>query len=387
MESERLTYLLKRYTQQALTAGERMELKDLLDSVNAAELPDELIEALSKEMDPYYSLNQSDEEIDNMLRPVFSMDKGVTVRRIHRVHFMRKWGWAAAIILLLGSAVFLYTINKKSEQPIVETTLPSDILPGTNKAVLTLADGRTIALDSTVSGNIAEQGNSAIVKTAIGEIVYNAQGAAENEVMMNTMATPRGGQYQLQLSDGTKIWLNAASSVTYPAVFVGRERKIKITGEAYLEVAKDKTKPFIVDIDGKSSVEVLGTSFNISSYPEEPIKTTLVEGSIKMNNKMLQPGEQAIVSESKLEINREVDISQVLAWKNGYFSFQDASLQQIAGQLERWYDIEVEFETGAPNITLRGKMDRGVRLSGVMQLLDDFGVKTKLENRTLIITK
>lgn len=311
-----------------------------------------------------------------------------------RVHVMRRWGWAAAMVLSFGIGAYLYTANKKNEQTLVSSQpLPADVLPGGDKAVLTLADGSTIILDSAANGNLAQQGNAAIVKLANGQIAYHVKGLAGNDVMMNTMATPKGGQYQLTLPDGSKVWLNAASSIQFPAAFAGSERKVNITGEVYFEVAKNKEKPFVVNIDGKSTVQVLGTSFNINSYSNEPtINTTLIDGKIRVTNthgqhqtKTLEPGEQA-------QINTTMNITtantqQVLAWKNGFFSFDNLGIREMARQLERWYDIDVVFTGNVSNMVMKGEMDRAIMLSDVIEFLKNYGLTAELNNKTLMISQ
>ncbi len=260
------------------------------------------------------------------------------------------------------------------------------ILPGGDRAILTLADGSQIVLDSAVNGMLAEQGNAQVVKLSSGQIAYNLQGNAHSE-MLNTMSTPKGGQYQLTLPDGSRVWLNAASSITFPAAFVGKQRKVKITGEAYLEVTKNKDKPFMVDIDGQASVEVLGTSFNVNAYrDDESIKSTLVTGSIKVstgnNYAVLKPG-QAFMNGQVTS----TDIARDIAWKNGIFDFTGKSFQSVMKEFERWYDIQVQYKGAIPAFKLKGEMDRGVQLENLMQFLQQYGLDIQLEGRNLIIAE
>lgn len=312
--------------------------------------------------------------------------------------------YAAAVILIFGAVTYLLTLNKKTDQPVVDSykSLQPDVGPGTNKAILTLADGRTFNLDSATNGELAKQGNVTIIKLSNGQIVHDLSGEngklTGGTAMLNTMTTPRGGQYQLVLPDGTKVWLNAASSISYPPIFAGRERKVKITGEVYLEVSKDKKRPFIVDVDDRASIEVLGTSFNVNSYENEAmLKTTLLEGSVKVsaNQKtaVLKPGQQAqmtsranINSDQSLKVADNVDLEQVMAWKNGFFSVDNANLKQVARQLERWYDIEVKFEGKISEKNFEGALGRDVRLSTVLKWFSDLGINNKLEGRTLTLS-
>jgi ferric-dicitrate binding protein FerR (iron transport regulator) len=282
-----------------------------------------------------------------------------------------------------------------------KTIATPDILPGSNKALLTLSDGTTITLDSAASGAIAQQGSSSIIKTPAGEIVYNAKGLPGGEVMMNTMSTPRGGQYRLTLPDGTTVWLNAASSITFPAAFTGNDRKVKVTGEVYMEVVKNDKMPFRVDVDGRTAVEVLGTSFNINSYTDEgAIVTTLIEGKVRVlpgniavsasaerQSATLRPGQQAFQPNNTTTVNisNNANMEQVLAWKNGIFSFTGKSFPSAMKDIERWYDIQVSYEGAIPTIKLKGEMDRGVQLTDLIRFLQGFGLQVALKGRTLVV--
>lgn len=326
---------------------------------------------------------------------------GVQAPQVHsvtqgKVRSMR-FGWlryAAVIIVFLGAGALLWSKFNKQEAGLAVVTPREHEMPSAGyKATLTLGDGSVITLDSSFSGTIAQQGNAAVVQTTGGEIRYQSNGLVSGAVMMNTMSTPRGGQYRLTLPDGTKIWLNAASSVSYPAAFGAGARNIKVSGEVYVEVAPDKLKPFFVNVDEGGSIEVLGTEFNINAYKDYgTIKTTLVSGKIKVaadkGGVLLAPGQQAIqdIEEGDaVRIADRVDLSQVLAWKNGVFDFTGASFQTLMKEVERWYDVNVIYERTIPSITFKGKMDRAVSLSGVIRFLNDYGVQTQLNGRTLII--
>lgn len=292
----------------------------------------------------------------------------------------RRWWYAAAAVLLLGGFLtYRFAFKQPDKAPIVKTTPEkNDVAPGGNKATLTLADGSTIILDNAANGNLAEQGNSKIVKLNNGQLAYNALNEKPTEIVYNTISTPRGGQYQLTLADGSKVWLNAASSIRFPASFTGNERKVELTGEGYFEVAKNAAMPFKVDVSGKGEVEVLGTHFNINSYSNEPaINTTLIEGSIKVagltsgNTVLLIPGQQAKLSTTgELSINRNPDIESVLAWKNEKFVFQNADLKSIMRQLERWYDISVSYEGNGYTDEYVGIISRNVNISQILKMLE-----------------
>lgn len=302
--------------------------------------------------------------------------------------------YAAAILLIAGSVAVFKLLQQKgpatavSQQPTV-----SDILPGSDRAVLVLADGSKIVLDSAANGQLAEQGGARVLKQSNGQIVYDLQASADVAVMWNTISTPRGGQYRVQLPDGTAVWLNSASSITYPTIFNGNERRIKVTGEVYLEVLPNTEQPFFVDINGKSSVQVLGTRFNINSYAdEEAIKITLIGGKVKVNQQVvLNPGQQAIqalnAASDKIVVKSSVDVEQVLAWKNGLFNFKGADFKSVLRQLEKWYDIKIDFSGKYDDMTMDGKMDRNVHLDDVIRFFNSYGFETKLENRTLIVIR
>lgn len=390
--------LLDKYLTQTITAEEQQTFFALVQSKKyAPELEAVVAEALG---DAAFDVAE-----DPVLREILFERIGKQRENpVRRIPLYRRWGWAAAVLLLIGGSIYFYSTTKNNEKTIIvqDQKNKKEVLPGTNKAQLTLSDGTIITLDTAANGAIAQQGNAAVIKRANGEIQYDVKGVAENKVMLNTMTTPKGGQYQLTLPDGSKIWLNAASSITYPVVFVGNERKIKVSGEVYLEVAKDKRRPFLVDVDGKSTVQVLGTSFNINAYANEGnIKTTLVEGSVRVIDLVkaarsrryvqgvtLRPGQQAVIANNAEDIRiQPANIDRVLAWKNGFINFESGSFQEIMRQIERWYDIDVKIEGTLPPVSIEGRMDRGVHLSDLMGVLNNFGIRTRLEGRTLILSE
>jgi ferric-dicitrate binding protein FerR (iron transport regulator) len=329
-----------------------------------------------------------------MIKTKRAEDSGI-ITPVHRVHFLRTaWSrYAAAVLLVIAATVVTFWLNNhtKKSNPLATKTINQQILPGTNKATLILADGTTIALDTRANGAIARQGNVKIIKPSGGQIVYTLTGQRQSEVMMNTISTPRGGQYQLTLPDGTKAWLNAESSITYPAVFTGAERRVDIQGEVYLEIAPNSKQPFKATTSG-TEIQVLGTSFNVNAYTnEKSVKTTLVEGSVKLitseGSLLLKPGQQGETISGNIKLIKDASISEALAWKNGFFNLQNADLQTVMRQLERWYDIEVKYEGPIPVVTFKGEMDRGMSLSSIRQSFSDLGIATRLEGRTLIVTR
>lgn len=348
------------------------------------------------------------QRITGNVNPVADRVPARPLVRIGRKSFLR---YAAAILIVVGLGAVAIVYQRYNQQKkngtLAAHPAAGDIAPGGERATLTLSDGTVIALDSMANGTIAQQGNAAVVKSSNGQLAYNTKGLPAAGRMLNKMATPKGGQYRLTLPDGTKVWLNAASSITYPVAFVGDKRDVKTSGEVYFEVARDKEKPFIVDAGGRTAIEVLGTNFNVNGYADDgSIKTTLLEGSVKVTGNtfvVLKPGQQAVVedpdqaqvaqakaaqakvADQKTILVRTVNTDQVMAWKNGFFNLQDARFEEVMKQLERWYDIEVKYEGKAPSIGFQGKMDRGVHLSGVLRLLSELGVQCRLEGRTLIV--
>lgn len=311
------------------------------------------------------------------------------LRRIHR-------GWAAAAVLLLLTGSFLAVLYRPKKEMVAVDRRPlqRDAEPGRTRAVLTLADGSRITLDSAKTGQLAMQGTTKVTNHH-GAVTYSANGTTG--LLYNTLTTARGEQSPpLTLSDGTRVWLNAASSIRYPVAFYGDARQVEITGEAYFEVAKDHAKPFYVKLPGME-VQVLGTSFDINAYQDEPgMRTTLLEGSVKVTaaataqhgprDMLLQPGQQVQVGDG-MHLVKEADVDQVMAWKNGLFNFNHTDLQSVLRQLARWYNIDVQFEGSPSPRTFHGKITRDLRLSQVIGLLHEVEVKFRIEDGKLIVTQ
>ncbi len=310
--------------------------------------------------------------------------------------FRKKWlRYAAAVVFILGLGLCFFLTNRPHNEnvltPIAHTNSSEDIQPGKEGAVLTLVDGSKLVLDSLGNGLITTQ-NGTKVMLRNGALVYNADQSSPIAAGYNTMTTPKGRQFQLVLPDGSKVWLNAASSIRYPIIFTGNERKVEITGEAYFEVVKNTSLPFRVKMNEGREIEVLGTHFNVNSYDnEESINTTLLEGSVRVNNKnsriVLKPGQQARVGATeKINVLDDVDVDRVMAWKNGIFDFQDASLEEVMRQLERWYDIEIVYEKNIPRLEFFGKMGRDLTLSAVLRGLEKSNVQFRMESgRKLVV--
>lgn len=303
---------------------------------------------------------------------------------------------SVAIVALVSLfAWFQYrTVGERTEQRLVQVKEfeKNDVAPGTNKAILTLDDGSEVVLDNSENGTLSKQGSTTIVKPSNGQLLYETAQASNAKPMYNTVKTPKGGQYQVVLSDGTKVWLNAASSLRFPLVFVGNERKVEMTGEVYFEVAKNPKKPFKVIAD-KQEVLVLGTHFNVMAYPNEKfIKTTLLEGSVKITkdnrSMVLEPNQQAKVGfdNGVFRAVNDADIAEELAWKDGYFQFNNTSLETIMRQLERWYDVDVQYIGKIPDEHFTGRLPRNTNLSNVLKILSMSQIQFKIEGKNIIIT-
>ena len=327
-------------------------------------------------------------------------------RPVHRVHFSRRWGWAAAVILLLGTGAVLWTRSTKKGTPsTTDVARNTHIAPGKKGAILTLADGSQVVLDSVGNGLVATQNGARVVLKG-GGLSYDPTGAdAKTEVMYNIITTPKGRQFQVTLPDGTRVWLNAGSSLRYTTVFTGQERRVLVTGEAYFEVARNTQAPFKVSVNGKAEIEVLGTHFNVNAYDNESaIHTTLLQGSIRVATVadkaaqapafvVLKPGQQARIqdqavgsaSPSVIKVINHADTNKVMAWKNGLFNFEGASLAEVLRQIERWYDIDIIYEKGIPAITFEGKMTKDVPLKDLLVMLERSDIHFRIDGRRLIV--
>lgn len=299
----------------------------------------------------------------------------------------RKIAVAASILLCVGIGSFL-ALKKSNISPVVKSSgIVEDIAPGKNGAILTLSNGDKIVLDDSKNGQLTNENNTVVSKKN-GGIVYDPNTNAKT--VYNTMTTPKGRQYSLQLADGTKVWLNAFSSITFPTVFSSKTRDVKLTGEAYFEVAKDKEKPFRVFVND-IKINVLGTHFNVNAYgDEDDTKTSLLEGSILIDQKekriLLKPGQQAkTVKSGAIAVKNDINPDEVLGWKNGVFYFENASLKIVLDQLSRWYDVDVVFEKGVGDRKFEGEIERSLNLSQVLKILEKNKVHFKLEGKVLTV--
>ena len=392
MDRSRLLYLIQRYSENTATPAELKELSDFI-----AESPDDELftDVMMEQMgrDPLINKNI----------PAFEVlaDRVVEITRPRRSY---KWMWAAACMLLvMAGAIYIRLLRK---EPVLtakkeEKTAPAVVVPGKTGAILTLSDGSTIVLDSMGTGKVASQ-NGADVLVQQGKLAYvssgRVSGSGSGAMVYNTLSTPTGRQYHIQLPDGTEVWLNAASSIHYPTVFSGTERVVDITGEAYFEVAKDAARPFKVKAGQGAQIDVLGTHFNVNAYSNEPaIATTLLEGSVRFRGRggpngeekseLLKPGQQTQYDQAShaLTVANDVETAQVVAWKNGKFDFNDMGLKKVMQQLERWYDIDVVYEKNVPDIKFFGKMTENIPLNDLLIILEKSKVHFQMQGRKLVV--
>jgi ferric-dicitrate binding protein FerR (iron transport regulator) len=373
---ERLQTLFKRYIDNSLSEAEYTEFWQLLEQEGG-------LEQLSPELQAVWNSKLS------YSLPAATWNKKLRViRREHssktkKLAFLRYA--AAAILLLVAGGTYLSLRSKPPDRVAVQTVMKSDIAPGDNGAILSFSNGKTIVLDTARNGQLME----GVVKTD-GNVTVGA-GAMEYA----TLTTPRAKQQQLVLDDGTKVWLNAASSIRFPSVFTANKRIVEVTGEAYFEVAKNPAKPFIVQVGG-GEIEVLGTHFNVMAYDNEnSVQTTLLEGSVKFSkgsrSVMLKPGEQSrLGKDGSLQVVPDADIELATAWKNGQQLFKKADLASIMRQVERWYNVDVTYQATVPaNITFSGDLPRNVNLSKLLKVFEGLHVHFVIdaEKRKVIVTE
>jgi hypothetical protein len=390
MNKDTVRYLIGQYMNDALTAEQQEELLQLLGHQNETELITVLRDMMETASAQALAVDAG--VMQASLQRILDADKAVQHEQPARVVTMgRRWRWIAAAACFIGLSVTAYLLfNKKDTVPEkrVSVSYENDVQPGGDKAVLTLANGKQIVLDSAANGKLAQEGSTQISKD--GESLTYDAGSAGSEVTYNLLSTPNGGQYKLTLPDGSKVWLNAASSIKYPTAFAGRERRVEISGEVYFEVMKNAKMPFRVQLPaGKGEVEVLGTRFNVNAYnDEETAKTTLLEGKVKVRQwsmvngqsasadaaaaVVLKPGQQAVLSRalSPLTIDHSPDLEQVIAWTNGMFIFRDQRIENIMRQLSRWYDVEVSYSKGPITEGFNATIPRNVPVSKVLRLLE-----------------
>jgi ferric-dicitrate binding protein FerR (iron transport regulator) len=391
MKNNRLSQLFDLYHKGEASKEETDELMNLLEDLPDEEVSNILAERWNNmEADKVLFADDIREKIALKLQPAEAVGSPVvrSIRGLRSPAFLRMVA-AAVIIFLVSISIFLMKQGSKSNE-ITEHKKPftNDIKPGSEKAILTLADGKQIVLDSVSNGDIAQQGGIKVIKID-GQLTYDQQNDSR-EILYNTITTPKGGQYQLELADGSKVWLNAASSLRFPTSFPGITRDVELTGEGYFEVAHNTKQPFHVKVN-QVDIEVLGTKFNINSYSDEPsIKTTLLQGKVKVNNGnntvYLKPGTQAVLKEGEnIKIISDIDMDEVVAWKNGYFLFNSADLATIMRQASRWYNVTITYR-GNVTETFSGNLTRYENISKLLKILEATGkVSFEINDKEIIV--
>lgn len=391
--------LLNKY-QQGKTTGEEDQL--IISYYNLFENNPDVMELLTSEQKEHLKHDIRDDIWRNILENKRSGNK---IRFMDKVYV--KVSAAAILIAFVFSSVF-YVFTRMSNRNIDTVVVKnpkqtigvsfSDALPGSNKATLTLADGSMIDLNTAKNGILTRQGNIKIIKGEDGQILYDLDQKRAEGWGLNTISTPRGGKYEIVLSDGSRVWLNAESSLKYPASFRGKHREVTLTGEGYFEIAKNSSMPFQVKVNDMT-IEVLGTHFNVNAYADESVvATTLLEGSVKIKSApsenavnqtvTLSPGEQANLSKSgTLKINQHANTDEAIAWKNNNFEFNNADVQNIMRQLSRWYDVQVEYKGSIPKRRFTGKISRNLKLSELITMLQYTGVSMQIVDKKIIISE
>jgi transmembrane sensor len=384
----RINYLLHQFKEGKLDSEGKQELLDLANR-EPSFITEEIEEMITQEKKPADVI--AIDKWNNTLQRILSVDKPRLLKRNISL-FVLRWAAAAVIVLAISFTLYYHSTNKKENHVFL-----SDVNPGGNKAILTLADGTKISLTDAVNGDIAKQAGLSITKAANGQLIYTAldqqdlEGSTQR--IFNTIETPKGGMWQVRLPDGSMVWLNAASALTYPLKFSNaKQRVVELKGEAYFEIAKDKEHPFVVRT-ANQEVEVLGTHFNINSYADEMVtKTTLLEGSIQIfqdkNIEILKPGEQSIVSARGITVN-QVDGNESIDWKNGYFMFNNEKQESIMRKISRWYNVEIEYaDSEAKEVMYYGSISRFEKVSQVLRKFEQTGeVRFDIINNKIVVHK
>ncbi|MBS1781015.1 MAG: FecR domain-containing protein [Bacteroidetes bacterium] len=388
MDEQRLTELIEKYLDGTCTSVEKALVEQWYESFDAHDIKfyagdkEKIDRSAARSLEALKQKMAEAQEEKGKVIPMRAKRKGGPWRYVA----------AAIIIIAAGTAGYFFFSGKQqiNTPAVASKEMKHDALPGGNKATLTLADGSVIVLDTTANGDLAQQGNTKVIKLDSGMLAYNAGNANTSEVLYNTITTPRGGQYQVRLPDGSKVWLNAASSLRFPTAFTRNERDVTLTGEGYFEVVHNPAKPFHV-ITGSTQVEVLGTHFNIMAYGDENlIKTTLLEGSVKVtsasNTILLQPGQQANVNKNgSIKLLPNVDTDKAVGWKDGLFKLDQTDIPEIMRQIARWYDVEIVYEGAIPGGSISGDISRNMNLSKVLKVLELSGVHCRIDNKKIYV--
>jgi ferric-dicitrate binding protein FerR (iron transport regulator) len=390
MEQEKIIYyanLISKQINHGLTPDEQMELNAWLEANPSNQMVyDGIIEGKAQQSAIDFMNSLSVDAAWNKVSIASEISQSAPFVK-NMSSFRKRFAWAAAAAAVLAASFFIWGTNM--DEPVQSSAAPVEISPGGNKATLTLADGKIISLDAVPNGDIAAEGNVQVIKLD-GTLQYN--GDNENaEITYNTIQTPRGGKYQLVLSDGTVVWLNSASSLRFPVTFSNKERLVELKGEAYFEVKKGE-RPFKVSLQNGSQIEVKGTAFNVNAYQDEDLlRTTLLEGKINFmmlgKTQALLPGQQIRLAyeQSAMQVIDDVDVEQEVAWKNDLFIFKGMDVKSIMREISRWYDIDVVYKGKPSPETFSGIVSRKSNLAQVLKIMEEGGVRFEMEGRTIVV--
>lgn len=390
---EYIGFLFKKYLANECTRQEAAELIDIIRSEENKNLIQGLINQHFEDEIPEELLpnHQATEKVFQRLKLSFETKQASLSTTFKLPSWLKI---AASLLLISGAAVISYKLLSSVEKEKLPVVTRQDVAPGRNRGTLLLSNGKEVTLNDLKVGNIEEDEGVLIKKLADGQLVYITTANPKNPNAENTVKTPRGGQYQVILPDGSKVWLNAASSITYPAAFSGDERHVKLTGEGYFEITalrKNKKKVSFIVETGRQKIEVLGTKFNVNAYDDgSGIRTTLVEGKVKVTTDndtiILRPNQEFNLGPEEILI-RKVDIEPAIDWKNGDFIFADEDVKSIMRKIARWYNVDVVYENEIPNDNVTAQISRNRNLSEVLRMLELSGeTKFKIENRTVRIS-
>lgn len=380
--TSRLKYLFYRYYEKSCTDAEKAELMQLLQrSENDAEVKVLIEQALVESKEKY----QLPEENANQILSAILEGSSVPVREMPPSGRWKQWAAAASIAAVIAAGAYTWFASRQKPEGISGRLAEGQhISPGSDRALLTLGDGSVIDLEAAESGWLNAQAGILLNKNK-GQLVYETPPGTD-ETVYNTITTPKGGQYQVVLSDGSHVWLNARSSLRFPTAFTGEERSVRLEGEGYFEITPNKARPFRVR-SGEADIEVLGTHFNVKAYANEPaMEATLLEGAVRVSRageaKVMQPGQQMQLSAGEMKVVL-VDTSSIVAWKNGFFQFNNASLKSIMRQVERWYDVEINYAS-IPDKRYNGTVLRSSNLSEMLTMLELAGsFRFEVKDRTV----
>ncbi len=366
-------------------ASSEAEQKELMNLLATSDHDEELVQLL----DEVIATTAEEQELpEDRAKEILALIFNAGRKRKNRPLLVKmSWWAAAAVVLLLGFSWFAFRHNIQSGHSSSSSAIAmKDIMPVSQSAILTLADGRQVALDSLPTGSISNTNGAAILLQK-GSLSYVGSQTSSNAY--NTLSTPRGRVFHLILPDGSEVWLNAASTLRYPVAFASAERVVELQGEAYFEIKHSAASPFHVKVRGDNEIQVLGTGFNVNAYTNEPqVTTTLLHGIIQAvtanQKRMLKPGQQALMINDHIQL-QPADTSLATAWKEGVFQFDSTSIQTVMNQLERWYDIEVIYENGIPDIQFGGKIERDLSLNHILRIMEISNVHYRLEGKKLYI--